>query len=271
MSEIPEPRVIENPDGSKLIISFKIEGGKKLKITQKVKEITITEKVNKSIAERRKWAKFGAESNSPPGPNLSTTKLGEELYLRLAPSWKEVKTQDEKEKEKEKQDGEKSFYVCRTCGIPGHFTAKCPFKEILGEMGTPSESEAAVDAATDSAATPATMGSGKYVPPTRRVGGRDPSSDAYKDQRERDDAMTLKISQLNENADEVTIKQKLLSPFPNIPRISLVRNKETGKSRGVAYVTFVSEQEAETALRLLDGRGFMNLILHAEWSKPKVK
>ncbi|AAS52109.1 ADR189Wp [Eremothecium gossypii ATCC 10895] len=268
MSEVPEPRIIENPDGSKTIISFKIDGGKKLKITQRVKEIKITEKVNKSIAERRKWAKYGAEAGSGPGPNLSTTKLAEELQLRLAPSLKEVREQDSKEKEKEKQEGEKSLYVCRTCGIPGHFTTKCPFRDILGEMSGPAEGEGGLDAAVDTA-MPAASAPGKYVPPSRRAGGRDPSSDVYKDQRERDDAMTLKIMQLNENADEMTIKQKLLSPFPNVPRVAVVRNKETGRSRGIAYVTFASEKDAETALRLLHGRGFMNLILQVDWSKPK--
>ncbi|AET39151.1 translation initiation factor eIF3 core subunit g Ecym_4071 [Eremothecium cymbalariae DBVPG len=269
MPEVPDPRVIDNADGSKTIISFKIEGGKKLKVTQRVKEIKITEKVNKSIAARRKWAKYGAEANSPPGPNLSTTKLGEELHLKLAPSLKELKAQEAKEKEKVKQEGEKSLYMCRTCGMPGHFTSKCPFKEMLGESGSTEEREAPADVATESSAAPMATTPGKYVPPSRRAGGRDPSSDAYKDQRERDDAMTLKITQLNENADEMTIKQKLLTPFQTIPRVAVVRNKETGRSRGIAYVTFSSEHEAETALRLLDGRGFMNLILHAEWSKPK--
>lgn len=269
MTEMPEECVINNPDGSKTITSFKIEGGKKLKITQRVKEIVITEKVNKSIAERKKWAKYGAEKDSGPGPNLSTTKLGEELYLRLAPSWKEVNEQEEKQKGK--QQNEKNGFMCRACGISGHFTSMCPFKDVLGELSVNSKAESIGDSATESAATPPTATSGKYVPPSRRIGGRDPSSDAYKCQRESDDAMTLKICQLNENADEITIKQKLLSPFSSIPRVSVVRNKENGKSRGIAYITFSSEKEAETALRLLDGRGFMNLVLTAEWSKPRTK
>lgn len=279
MSEVsvPATQVLENPDGTKTIISYRIENGKKLKVTQKVREIKVTEKVNKSVASRKHWKKFGAEANSAPGPDYSTTQLGEELVLRLGTSWKKIEEEEEK-KAKEAKGGEK-LITCRSCG-GNHYTMHCPFKDSLGDAsaaaatGVSSDPAVESDAASGALETGSIVG-GKYVPPSRRVGARDPSSnnnfDAYKDQRERDDAKTIKIMQLNENADENTLRYELLFPFGRIPKVVVVRNRETGRSRGIAYVTFETEEIAETALNFLNGRGFMNLILNADWSKPKVK
>lgn len=259
MSTIPEPQIIQNEDGTKTVISFKVQDGKKYKITQKVKEITVTEKVNKNIAMRRSWSKFGAEKGSAPGPDISTTQLGEELQLDLTPNWKEV--EEEKQKEKASKTSTKVI-TCRTCG-GAHFTMHCPYKDTLAKKPT-----AGIVSGGDMALAGG-MQSGKYVPPSLRAGARDPSSDAYLDQRDRDDAKTLKLSQLNEGANENIVRQELLFPFGEIPRVVVVRNKETGRSRGIAYVTFKTEEIAESALKFLDGRGFMSLVLHAEWSKPK--
>lgn len=278
-AEIPSPQIVANPDGTKTIISYKIENGKKYKVTQKVREIKVTEKVNKSVALRKNWEKFGAETGSAPGPDYSTTQLGEEVYLRLGTAWKQIEEEEEK-KAKEAKGGEKMMIKCRICG-GNHYTMHCPFKDTLGDSSASASTASAAAASTTASASAiagipdSSLVPGKYVPPSRRAGARDPSSnnnlDAYKDQRERDDAKTLKITQLNEHADENTIRQELLFPFGRIPKVVVVRNRETGRSRGISYITFETEEIAETALNFLDGRGFMNLILHAEWSKPKNK
>lgn len=254
-----------NADGTKTIISYRIkEDGKKVKITQKVKEVIVKESVNKEVAKRKKWAKFGAEKNSAPGPDFRTTQVGEPVYLRLGTAWKALEKEEEEKSATEAAKTSTSTRIkCRTCG-GAHYTAKCPFKETLG--GDPAISGGGSPAPESTAGSPAPSAPGKYVPVHLR--NRQPGAEGEK-RFDRDDSTTLKVSQLNEVVTEQMIRNELFANFGPLVRVNIVRNKETGRSKGLAFVQFASETTAQRAMEALHGRGYHSLILHVEFTKPR--
>lgn len=256
------PQITTNPDGSKTVITYRInDDGKKVKVTQKIKEVVVRETVNKSVAARKKWAKFGAEKNAAPGPDFRTTQIGDPVFLRLGTSWKALeKAEEDKAEEDKAKSNTAQRLKCRACG-GAHYTSKCPFKDSLGAVDSALEGDAAAAAAPLTDATPAAPG--RFVPRHLRAGA------GPEDRRERDDSSTLKIMQLNEIVTEDMIRDELLSGFGYIVRCNILRNRETGRSRGMAFVQFASETAAQSAMDHLNGRGYHNLILHIEWSKPR--
>lgn len=259
--EIPSPEVTTNPDGTKTVISYRLNTkGQKVKITQKIKEVKVKEKVHPLIAQRKNWKKYGKEKNTPPGPDTRTTQLGEKVDLKLGTSWKEIEKKEEETKaEQNAQLVSTQRIKCRTCG-GDHFTSKCPFKDtLIGETNSASS--------TPELAEPGLSLTGKYVPRHLR---KDASGNTVaRDPGSRDDTNTLKVSQLNSIVDEDMLRNELFAKYGPLQRAIVVRNRETGESRGFAYVTFMSEHRAEEALRDLNGKGYHSLILHLEWPKKR--
>lgn len=248
--DIPTPEVIVNTDGTKTVISYRLNAkGQRVKITQKIKEVKVKERVHPSIAVRRGWAKYGKEKHTPPGPDTRTTQLGEKVDLKLGASWKDIEKKEEEEKlEQQANLVSTQRLKCRTCG-GDHFTSKCPFKDTLG-----------VEAADASASADASESS-KYVPAHLRKDA--PSKES------RDDSCTLRISQLNTFVTEQMLREELLAKYGPLQRAMILHNRETGESRGFAFVTFATEFKAAQALEELNGKGYHSLILRLEWSKRK--
>ena len=105
---------------------------------------------------------------------------------------------------------------------------------------------------------------GKYVPPNMRgaasAAGRD----------ERDESNTLRVTNISEDAQERDLKE-LFEKFGHVARIFLAKDKETGQSRGFAYVTYSRREDAQAAMSALDGYGYDHLILKVEWAEKSTK
>lgn len=273
---LPAPEIIANPDGTKTIISYRInpDTNKKVKVTQKVKEVKRQERVDHSVAERKKWAKYGAERSSPAGPNVNTTTVEPELQFKLGLKPSKAEEEAAKAAAKATEPTPEAKIACRICGGE-HFTSRCPYKDTLGPVdatataggtgGTeekPKEEPAAADAGG--------KGGSSYVPPHLRAGAR--ASDRAgagaggSNFGERDDSTTLRVSNLSEDITEDELRG-LFSRFGRIARCHLVRDRETGRNRGFAFVCYDDRADADRAAQKLNGYGLDNLIMRVEFSK----
>lgn len=137
---------------------------------------------------------------------------------------------------------------CRLCQ-GNHFTSRCPHKETLGGM---EEDVDGVDAEADPALAAATAGgTGKYIPPSLRDGGRKGAGESMYRQN-RDDMPTLRVTNLSEDVTEPDLWE-LFARFGKVSRIFVGRDQETGMCKGFAFVSFEEKAEAEKAMGRING------------------
>ena len=96
--------------------------------------------------------------------------------------------------------------------------------------------------------------SGKYVAP----------------RGDRDESNTLRVTNISEDAQEKDL-QELFRRFGNLTRLYLAKDKDTGTSRGFAYVSYARREDAEKAMKSLNGFGYDHLILKVELAAPSSK
>lgn len=249
------------------------ETGRRIKVTQKVKEVKVKERVNHAVAERKKWAKYGLEKGRPSGLDLTTTAVGDNINLRLGlrPTQEEAQKEAEDKAMTQAATQTKKF-VCRTCGGE-HFTAKCPYK---GQLGGPDPAAGAADSPGPASrlGTPQPEGAaaktgGGYVPPHQRgvasLGLSDPGR-ASSQFGERDDSATLRVSNLSEDVYEDELRS-LFGMAGRLVRCHLLRDRETGRSRGIAFISYESRDIADMARQRLNGYPMDNLIINVDFAK----
>ncbi|KAJ2710353.1 translation initiation factor eIF3 subunit g, partial [Coemansia spiralis] len=268
---LPEREVITNADGTKTITEYRLnDDGKVVKLTRRVRNKVVQEHVNRAVADRKKWAKFGAEQRSPAGPQPSTTTVGEAVWLKLSQYAAQQKQMEQEALEQEKAAAVKtSRILCRICR-QDHFTAKCPYKDTLVPLEEITGAAAAASDAAAGASAGAGEGKSSYVPPHLRAGGRGAAGSSSFDPLgdRRDDLPKIRITNLSEYTQEEDIKN-LCRPFGPVSRVYLATDRETHMCKGFAFVTFFDAESAERAIAKLRGYGFDHLILHAEWAAPR--
>ncbi|WWC58269.1 uncharacterized protein I303_100807 [Kwoniella dejecticola CBS 10117] len=263
--ELPQTTETTDANGITTIISWKLdEQDRKVKVTRRIRRRVQTQVVSHSVAERKGWAKFGLDSGKPSGPDRKTTIIGENLHFRIAPV---SKAEPEVVDPAAAKPTAGKAVVCRLCQ-GGHFTAKCPYKDqlaVIDNMNTEGMDEEE-DAGGVGGLAPKGAGGagGKYVPPGQRAGGGAGESMF----RSRDDLPTLRITSLSVDADEDDVRD-LFAKFGRIARVSVVRDRETRESKGLAFVSFEERKNAEEAIKVMNGRGYDSLILNVAWSQPR--
>lgn len=216
-----------------------------MKITQKIKFVSAQERVDPLVVERKAWSKFGVEKNRSLGPNTKITNFGEEITLKLGP-----KVIKKEEQEPVKKATTSKSLKCRICK-GDHFTSKCPMKDYASASVTASVSS-----------TPAAAGKSTYTAPHLRNGASAAPKPAL---GERDDSTTLRVSNLSNDVIEEDLRE-IFGKFGHITRCNIVRDRETGRSRGFGFISFDTIPQAEKAQERLDKHGLDNLIINVEFS-----
>ncbi|KAF9273087.1 translation initiation factor eIF3 subunit g [Mortierella alpina] len=255
------PQTFTDANGVTTHIEFRInEDGKKVKITRRTQKKLIHDVVNKAVAARKKWPKFGKERGKPPGPDPATTNVGDNIKLKLSSTGQIVQEVDDKH-ENMKQQLQNKKILCRICK-GDHFTTKCPYKDSLGVE----DAAAASAAPVEEAAPEAEPSSGsKYIAPHMRAGASK-AGDRDSMREKRDEQPTLRVTNLSEDVTEGDVSE-LFNRFGHISRVFLARDRETNVCKGFAFVSFTMREDAQRALEAIDGRGYDNLILRVEWAK----
>ncbi|KAK5070017.1 translation initiation factor eIF3 subunit g [Lithohypha guttulata] len=272
---LPAPVTTLNKDGTKTTVTYKIDdSGRRVKVTRKTRTTVHREKVDPEVAERRTWAKFGLEKGKSKGPQPDTTSVGENIVFRPSRDWKAVQAAEAKdgggkaeEKSLKEQLRDKKV-KCRICQGE-HFTARCPYKDTMAPVG--GDNEPAADPLAEEEA-PATKsgglgaGSGGYVPPHLRKGGAASAGERMGGKFERDDLATLRVTNVSELAEEQELRD-LFERFGRVTRVFLAKDRETGRAKGFAFISFVDRAEAARACEKMDGFGYRHLILRVEFAK----
>ncbi|KAK7063158.1 Eukaryotic translation initiation factor 3 subunit G [Halocaridina rubra] len=259
------PPPVEKSDGnSKTITEYSFnEEGKKIKIISHYK--IEKHRVARQIAKRKTWIKYGLSKNDKPGPNPATTITAEDVFMHFL-SNKEEEQIDQEDLKKKLLDQQKGQVKCRLCK-EDHWTKQCPYKHKLEPLRTSLYGEEKVEDEPQQG-TPGVPPADKtkYVPPSMRDGASK-KGESMMSARGRDETATVRVTNLSENTREQDL-QELFRPFGDISRIFLAKDKNTGQSKGFAFINFKKREHAAIAIQFLNGFGYDHLILSVEWAKP---
>ena len=76
------------------------------------------------------------------------------------------------------------------------------------------------------------------------------------------------VGNLDFGATEAAIRQ-LFEPYGNVERVNLVTDRDTGRSRGFAFVEMADGSEADRAIAALNGADLDGRALNINEARPK--
>jgi RNA recognition motif-containing protein len=76
------------------------------------------------------------------------------------------------------------------------------------------------------------------------------------------------VGNLNFSATESSVRS-LFEPFGNVERVNLVTDRDTGRSRGFAFVEMTDAAEADRAIAGLNGTDLDGRTLNINEARPK--
>ena len=94
--------------------------------------------------------------------------------------------------------------------------------------------------------------SGGYVPPHLRKGAQASGGERMGGRYERDDLATLRVTNVSEFAEENDLRE-IFERFGRVTRVFLAKDRETGRAKGFAFISFQERSDAAKACEKIDG------------------
>lgn len=108
-----------------------------------------------------------------------------------------------------------------------------------------------------------------YVPPSLRgKGENDPKGKGKGGDFSQQQEASLRVTNLAEDVREGDL-QDLFGQVGRLQRVYLAKDQTTGASRGFAFITYYTREDAQRAIDRLNGHGYDNLILQVQFAKPR--
>jgi translation initiation factor 3 subunit G len=261
----PDKQVF-GPDakGIKTVIEYKVrDDGAKVKMTTKIRVSKKKKTVSKGVAYRKKLSRFGDAKPENANHNISMVSV-EQIFLEKPNLTGQKKKENDSDALATLANQNTSLIVCRICGKKGdHWTSKCPYKDLAAAKGMATGEKLEEESASgDVRMAPK---AGAYVAPGMRGGAGEKMGDSMRRPR---DENSVRVTNLSEDTREHDLNE-LFRQFGQISRTFIAYDRETGESRGFAFINFINREDAQKAINALDGHGYDNLILRVEWAAPR--
>jgi len=86
--------------------------------------------------------------------------------------------------------------------------------------------------------------------------------------KDNDDMKNIFVGNLDFGATETSVRS-LFEPYGQVDRVNVVTDRETGRSRGFAFVEMTDAAEAERAIAALNGMQLDGRALNVNEARPK--
>lgn len=260
-------------DGIKTVIEYLERDGKTYKVTRKVKQTTVKSWTNQSILARKGMAKFGKPLLNEAGESRLIVRSEEDVNIELSKKiTQQVTVKDDAEDKfyEESLDFAQNLTKEKKVWTDMNRARQLERDELAPREEGDKKEDSKEAAIAPSAAAAGTGGPGKYLPPSIRnaqKGGDGKGGGKGMDMQQQQEA-SLRITNLSEDCKEGDL-QDLFAPIGRLQRVYLAKDMSTGQSRGFAFVTYYTREDAQKAINKLNGHGYDNLILQVQFAKPR--
>ena len=260
--ELP-PSTTSGPDAKGMMTKieyFRNDKGEVIKRLIKSRVVKIEKRIYDAAVERRKnWRKFG-DAATERATDAITGQATEEIpFERIR----------QKREEEKKPDFQISMAgtdnKAAAMSLRDMLYKKRMERQLLAAKGLLDIERPPEDDGPGGSLPPAGSKPGTWVPQSLRNRAAGGEGDAMQKRR---DENSVRVTNLSEDVTEQDLFD-LFGAFGSILRIFIAKDRETGESRGFAFVNFVHREDAQRAIAKLDGYGYDSLILSVQFAQPR--